>query len=134
MIPDNTFAGNLAIMFGLVAIAVAIYFGVSDKVRDFLLETKKGEIDQKIAMLYGYAMSVRTWRDQNDAIVVDMNLMMARIVADIWTIGRIRKSIRDEQRDSLLQARNALIREVRINDFDDEVGRIETLFRSFYLW
>jgi hypothetical protein len=117
-------------MFGLVAIAVAIYFGVSDKVRDFLLETKKGEVDQKIAMLYGYAMNVRTWRDET----VDINLMMGRIVADIWTIGRIRKSIRDEQRDNLLLARNALIREMRNNGFNDEVERIETLFKSFYLW
>ena len=37
-------------MYGLVAIAVAINFGVSDKVKYFLFESKK------IAMLYDYAM------------------------------------------------------------------------------
>ena len=69
-----------------------------------LVETLEKIGDQKIAMLYGYAMDVKTWGNENRA--VNMTLMMGRIVADIRTIGRIRKSIRDEQGDSLLLARN----------------------------
>jgi hypothetical protein len=35
---------NLSIIFGAVSIAFSIWFGISEKVRDFLLETKKGQI------------------------------------------------------------------------------------------
>jgi choline-glycine betaine transporter len=49
------------IFFGLLAIAVAIGFGLGKRVDDFLKETKRGTVDEKIAMLYGYAVDVKKW-------------------------------------------------------------------------
>jgi hypothetical protein len=43
---------------------------------DFLIESKKGQIDEKIAMLYGYAMNVNLWRTQN----VNANYMIEKIL------------------------------------------------------
>ena len=55
----------LGLIFGFLSIAFAIWFGYGGKLRDFLTVSKKSEIDQKIAMMYGYAEDVRNnWNEK----------------------------------------------------------------------
>jgi hypothetical protein len=120
---------NLSILFEALSIAFSIWFGISEKVRNFLLETKKGQINEKIAMLYSYAMSVSVWRNQN----VNANYMITRILSDVRSIGRIRRSIKEEQLENLLSGKHALLSELVANNFNGEAERIETTFNSFAL-
>jgi hypothetical protein len=126
---NDAIAISLAIFFGFVSLAVAVLFGLSDKVRDFLLETKKGQIDEKIAMLYVYTMNVYSWKSPN----YNMNFVLEIILSDIRSIGRIRRSIKDEQLENMLVAKNALLAEMRAADFGNQANRIEIAFKSFAL-
>jgi|SoiMethySBSTD1v2_1073268.scaffolds.fasta_scaffold1256173_2 hypothetical protein len=56
---------------------------MEDKLRDFLHATKKREVDEKIAMFYGYAAEVQTWESSG----VDADLMLEKILADIRAVG-----------------------------------------------
>jgi hypothetical protein len=127
---DGSIAIALSIFFGFVSLAIAVLFGISDKVRDFLSETKKSQIDEKISMLYVHAMGVRNWKAEN----INTEYMMRRILSDIDSIGRIRKSIKDEaQLGALITARKALASELRSWDFSTEITRIETIFDQYHL-
>ena len=119
----------LGVIFGLLSIAFAIWFGYGGKLRDFLTVSKKSEIDQKIAMMYGYAEDVRNnWK--ND---FKTDLKIERILADIRSIGRLRKAIKDEQKEYLISAKNRFLEELRKKGYNQEANRIEEVFVS-YLW
>lgn len=49
---NDALAIALSIVFGFVGLAVAVFFGFSEKVHDFLSEAKKGQIDEKIAVVW----------------------------------------------------------------------------------
>ena len=123
---NDALAISLAIGFGFAGLIAAVFLSLSDKVRDFFLESKKGEIDEKIAMLYGYALAAKGLTEEN------RNLMVERMAADIRSIGRLRKSIRDEQLENLLSAKDTLISEMRAISQND-ADRLLRVFQSFYL-
>jgi len=119
----------LGVIFGLLSIAFAIWFGYGGKLRDFLTVSKKSEIDQKIAMMYGYAEDVRNnWK--ND---FKTDLKIERILADIRSVGRLRKAIKNEQKEYLISAKNRFLEELRKKGYNQEANRIEEVFVS-YLW
>ncbi|MDP9287459.1 MAG: hypothetical protein M3P08_04595 [Thermoproteota archaeon] len=128
------FAGDLAIAFGIffgfVSLAVAVFFGISDKLRDFLSEAKKSQIDEKISILYVHAMGVKDWNSQK----INTEFMIRRILSDIDSIGRIRKSIKDEvQLGALINAGKALTSELKTWGFNREITQIETIFEQYHL-
>ena len=57
VLSNDALAISLAIGFGFAVLDSDGILKLSDKVRDFFLESKKGQIDEKIAMLYGYALA-----------------------------------------------------------------------------
>ena len=123
---NDALAISLAIGFGFAGLIAAVFLSLSDKVRDFFLESKKGQVDEKIAMLYSYALSSRGLTEEN------RNLMVERMAADIRSIGRLRKSIKDEQLENMLSARDALIAALSgVNPND--ANRLLRVFQSFYL-
>jgi hypothetical protein len=106
------------------------FFGISDKVRDFLSEAKKSQIDEKISMLYVHTMGVKDWNLQK----INTEFMMRRILSDINSIGRIRKSIKDEtQLGALIIAGKALTSELKTWGFNREITEIETIFEQYNL-
>lgn len=126
VLTNDALAISLAIGLGFAGLIAAVFLSLSDKVRDFFLESKKGQIDEKIAMLYSYALISRGLAEEN------RSLMVERMSADIRSIGRLRKSIRDEQLENMLTAKDALIKEIRsINPNDAE--KLSRVFQSFYL-
>ena len=119
----------LGLTFGLLSIAFAIWFGYGGKLRDFLTVSKKSEIDQKIAMMYGYAEDVRN--NWNEKFKTDLKI--ERILADVRSVGRLRKAIKDEQKEHLISAKNRFLEELRKKGYNQESNRIEEVFVS-YLW
>jgi hypothetical protein len=124
----NDFAPfDWAIFFGLLLIAFAIWFGFGDKLRDFLEASKKSEIDQKIAMMYRYAEDVRNnWKDG-----FKTDLKIERILADVRSVGRLKKAIKDEQKEYLTSAKNRFLEELRKKGYNQETNRIEEVFSSY---
>ena len=77
-------------------------------------------------MLYNYAAIIGELKEEN------RNLMIERMAADIRSMGRLRKSIKDEQLENILLAKDALLKKigpVNSNDAD----RLLKTFQSFYL-
>jgi hypothetical protein len=123
---NDALAISLAIGLGFIGLITTVFLSLSDKVRDFFLESKKGQIDEKIAILYSHALTARTLTEQN------RYLMVERMAADIRSIGRLRKSIRDEQLENILSAKDVLISEIRTVNQND-ADRLLRVFQSFYL-
>jgi hypothetical protein len=123
---NDALAIALAIGFGFAGLIAAVFLSLSDKVRDFFLESKKGQVDEKTAMLYSYALAARDLTEEN------RNLMIERMAADIRSIGRLRKSIKDEQLENMLSAKDKLISEIRVVNQND-AERLLRVFQSFYL-
>jgi hypothetical protein len=63
-----------------------------------------------------------------------MNFLIERMESDVNSIGRIRKSIKDDQLLRVIRARDALLAEMRSNTLYDEANRIEQVFKAYYLW
>jgi hypothetical protein len=117
------------IFFGLLAIAVAIGFGLGKRVDDFLKETKRGTVDEKIAMLYGYAVEVKKW-DNSDKTI---QYKVERIKSDLRSIGRMKKAIQQGQKEDLITAKDKLIGEMKTNNLKDEANDLERVFNSWIL-
>ena len=88
---------NLSIFFGLLAIALAMGFGIGKRIKDFIQETRRGLIDEIIAMMYGYASDVNSWKTRN----INVEYITERIIADIRSVGLIKDSVKDEQKENL---------------------------------
>jgi hypothetical protein len=103
---------TITVFFGLLSIASAIGFGLGKRVDDFLKETKRGTVDEKIAMLYGYAFDVKTWDISNKNI----QYKVERIKSDLRTIGRMKNAIQQGQKEDLITAKDKLIDEMKTNN------------------
>jgi hypothetical protein len=62
---NDALAISLAIGLGFIGLIATVFLSVSDRLRDFFLESKTGQIDEKIAMVYSYAMIIRSLPDTN---------------------------------------------------------------------
>jgi hypothetical protein len=125
---DWHFVMDLGLLFGLLSVAFAIWFGFGDKLRDFLVVSKKREIDEKVAMLYGYSESVRGM-----GAGVQTDLFIERLLSDIRALGRMKKSIKDEQKEQVIVAKNRLVNELRTLHYNQEANRVEEVFTA-RLW
>ena len=128
-IPEYTqniihYSFDTGIFFGLVTVAFAIWFGFGDRLTDFLEVSKKSEIDQKIAMMYGYAEDVRSNWEKD----FKTDLKIERILSDVRSVGRLKKAIKDEQKEYLISAKNRFLEELRKKGYNQEANRIEEVF------
>lgn len=121
---------DYAIAAALVAIAVSIYFAAGNPIRDFLRETKKGQIDEKIAMLYGYILSIPDWKDAKDVV---KQRYTKKISADIRAIGKIRGSMEPGQKEDLFEAKKELMKEMNSSGLSNEADQLDTVFRT-WIW
>lgn len=133
-ISPDIYAGDIAIalgiFFGLLSIALAVWFGFSEKIRDFLHESKKGQIDEKIAVIYSHAANISSWYNTEETI---KNFNTERIKSDVRSIGRLKKSVGDEQKEALILAKNELLREMKNNGLSKESEEISLVFTAL-LW
>ncbi len=116
----------LGIVFGFAGLAIAVYFGLSHGIRDFMAEAKKAQVDERIAMLYNYAETIRSWSDRG---LTFAHHTIDRMESDIRSIGR---SIKDEQLEALLAATDAVLAAMQPR-FDNEARTVERVFRAYYL-
>jgi hypothetical protein len=119
----------LGIIFGFAGLAVGVYFGLAHGIRDFLTESKKAQIDEKIAMLYNYAEAITNWSNLGVAFP---HHTIDRMESDIRSIGRIRRSVKDEQLEALLAATDAVLAAMRPS-YENEARRVERIFRAYYI-
>ena len=126
---NDALAITLGILFGLTGLAAAVYFGLAHGIRDFLIESKKAQVDEKIAMLYNYTEAITNWSVQNIPFPPHT---IDRMQSDIRSIGRIRRSIKDEQLEALLAATDALLAAMQPR-YENEARRVERIFRAYYL-
>ncbi|MGH9953673.1 MAG: hypothetical protein ACRD5J_18815 [Nitrososphaeraceae archaeon] len=126
---NDALAITLGIVFGFAGLAVAVYFGFTQAIKDFMSEAKKSQIDEKIAMLYNYSEVITNWSNTNVAFPPHT---INRMESDIRSIGRIRKSIKDEQLEALLAASDELLAAMQPR-YGNEARRVERIFRAYYL-
>lgn len=62
---NDVLAISLAIGLGFIGLIATVFLSLSDRLRDFFLESKTGQIEEKIAMVYSYAMIIRSLPDTN---------------------------------------------------------------------
>ncbi len=101
---------NLSILSGLAVIALAIGFGLGKRLNDFLNETRRGLVDEKIAMLYGYANDVKNWDSD-----IEIKYKPERIKSDMRSLGRMKKAIQQGQKEDLVTAKDDLLVEMNKN-------------------
>jgi hypothetical protein len=123
------FSFDVGVALGLLGLAFAVWFGFGDKLREFLFVSKKREVDEKIAMFYGYAAEVQSWQKNG----IDVDLILEKILADIRAVGRIKKSVKDEQKESVITAKNRLVSRMRTATYEKHADRIDEVFKSS-LW
>ena len=97
--------------YWFLSVALAIGFGLGKRVNDFLNETRRGTVDEKIAMLYGYTNDVKAW----DASDTNTRFKVERIKSDLRSIGRMKKAIQQGQKEDLISAKDQLIQEMKRN-------------------
>lgn len=123
---DVGFTIDYGILIGLAAIAVAIYLSAGSPIRDFLREIKRGSVDEKIAMLYGYTLSINSWKDAPNEI---KRRNVKRICSDIRSIGKIRTSIDIGQKEDLHIAKDELVKVMCDSSLIEEDKEVDRVFR-----
>jgi Universal stress protein family len=90
---------------------------------------RRFKVDKRLQCYTNYAEAIRCWS------VLDIAFpphTINRMESDIRSIGRIRKSIKDEQLEALLNATDALLAAMQPN-YGDEAIRIERIFKELLL-
>jgi hypothetical protein len=118
------------IFFGLLAIALAIGFGLAKRINDFLNETRRGLVDEKIAMLYGYAEDVKKWNNSS----TDSEYKVQRIMSDLRSLGRMKKVIQKGQKEDLTTAKDRVLGEMRKkSELIQQANEIDNVFNAWLL-
>jgi hypothetical protein len=90
-----------------------------DTMNNFLKQITLSQIDEKVAMLRGYALDAKHWKNIEGGVTT----MTDRIVADITAMLRVRRYIADDQKIKLNEAFRHLTDSMSANNYD--IGRIE---------
>lgn len=113
-----------------LAIAFAIWYGYAGRIRDFLRDAKRGQVDEKIAVIIGHALRYRNISAQKTSTEI-RNLYLRRLNSDIRSIGRIKDSVGISQREDLDRAIRDLIATMRNSGFNEDADDVDRVFR---LW
>ena len=119
---------NLSIFFGFLTLALTIGFGIGKRFKDFIQETRRGLIDEKIAMIYGYANDVKSWKIKN----INIEYITERIIADIRSVSRIKDSVKDEQKENLKLAVEGLQNEMTKEGYSHQSSKLNSIFNSYF--
>jgi hypothetical protein len=92
-----------------------------------LTSVSSGQVDEKIAMMWGYAQDASELG--NVAVITNWT---NRILADITALGRIRTSASTDQTTQLALAVTALIQELTAHGHQAEAQQIEGVFRTLF--
>ena len=92
----------------------------------FLREIKKGSVDEKIAMFYGYILSIPKWKDESNKVKEQQT---KKICADIRGIGKIKASIDIGQKEDIYKAKDELINEMKDAKLIKKSEEIDRIFR-----
>lgn len=111
-----------------MAIALAMGFGIGKRFKDFIQETRHGLIDEKIAMMYGYANDVKSWKDRN----INVEYITERIISYIRSVGRIKDSVKEEQKENLKLAVEGLQHEMTNEGYTHNSSRLKSVFNSYF--
>lgn len=120
-----SFMDNLDWNFVLtvVGLATGMFFGVYSLRKDILKELKMNQVDEKVAMLWGYAESVQHWHATNPGIV------FSRAMADLAAVRRISRAISQEQEQTLRNAITSLTDELNAHGYGNFIPQVNDEFR-----
>lgn len=120
-------AGAISVGLGFVAIALALQG--SFRTESLLHEMRRGEIYEKIAMVYGYCGTIcaANWPYSEDATDFQ-KYILKRILSDVKAIRSIVTSIDKEERASLNAAREELDKQLREKHYEDSANGIKKEF------
>lgn len=100
------------------------------RLRDFLRDSKRGQVDEKIAVIIGHTLRYSEMSVQNTPAQV-RDLFLRRLTSDIRSIGRIRDSIGIGQREDLDRAIHDLLITMRNSGFNNDADEVDRVYR---LW
>ncbi|PWU80958.1 MAG: hypothetical protein DLM72_09875 [Candidatus Nitrosopolaris wilkensis] len=81
---------------------------------NFLRNSTLSTVDEKIAVLYGYANNVPTWKDKKSNI----DLMTKQIPSDISSIARVRNNIEYTPWREVIGVLNSLIESMQKENYN----------------
>lgn len=103
---------------------------------DLTNEMRRSEIDEKVAMLWGYAWQATQFpateppTSQQTQRSFWVEFFLQKVKADIRVLGRLAPSLEKGQRQTLVAAEQGLIEELNRNHYDREAGEIQAAFNS----
>ena len=84
-------------------------------------------IDEKIAVMFGYAHEAPNWQDTKD-----IQFLKEKIITDITALGRLRPSISPDQIGKLARGVNGLINRMSQFGHPDEAREIDLVFKLLF--
>jgi hypothetical protein len=121
----ETLLGLLSVALAVAGAGIALVFelrkgrGDINDMLNFLKNSTRSTIDEKIAVLYSYANNVPTWKDKT----LDPQLMERQILSDISSIARVTNNIGYSQWREVLKVLMSLIESMDKAGYDTIVGR-----------
>jgi len=79
-------------------------------------------------MMYGYANDVKSWKTRN----INVEYITERIIADIRSVGRIKDSVKDEQKENLKLALEGLQHEITNEGYTHQSSKLNSVFNSYF--
>jgi hypothetical protein len=111
---DGVFWG----IVGLIGTAITIIFemrksrGMFNNILEFLSGSTQSGVDEKISMIYNYAMTISAWKNMNT------ELMISRITSDVNSVARVRNKITWDQWRELHRALLKLTEAMKSEDMN----------------
>jgi len=131
MVNETTW-GLIGVALTIGASALALYFelrrgrGQVGRMLSYLRNSAMGNVDEKIAVLYGHANNVRHWRTMG----IDVNLMISQISSDMSSIARVKTNMTWKQWRELHRALRVLRDPMRYSNFNtNEIEDIQNALR-----
>lgn len=121
----ETFWGLVGVALAIVGAGIALVSelrrgrGDINGMLNFLRNSAISSVDEKIAVLYGYANDVSRWKDKK----LNSDLMINQILSDISSIARVRNNIEYSQWREVIRVLTSLIESMQKEGYDTkEIG------------
>ncbi len=115
------------VVLSSVAIIVAVVFGWIAHI--WLTAIAASQVSEKTAMIHGYVGTIDEWRVRGSDYVA---IITRRIEADILALRHMANRSDRELQDSLREAFDLLVSDMRIKAYISEANRLQAAFDS--LW